>query len=588
MSIFSRNRNKIFFLSTAFLAIFLLLVSNFAASATLPVYTSPGQQFLNSIKSQTPSQLQRFPAGFAVSDFVRETLLSSEKEFFLASQGTPVDQQISPYLSTIIPPHRYTRDKTDLPQNEISVAVNTTTSTVVIGDNDYRNYSTFANGCFIFGRCNGTWIGTGIEVGNNGGSSPNVLDCLTGMPKCPMNKNILGGVQGDPAVAIARNGNIYVASLNFSAFSCESGVVLWVSTNGGSSFTPTKTDPVRALSQCNYFADKDYVAVGTDGTLYVTWTNFSSVAATPTVAVSTNGGASWTQHKLASDPSCAFFCQFAYPAVASGKTAYVAFANYTQAVLNLRACVGLPGTCNNGYGPITILVSKTTNDGASWSKPVLAATIKEPLTWPFGFPDLADQLFRVATQPKIAVAPNGNVYVAWEDLSLGVQQQLGKCFNQEFLTGSVSQFIPECPPGSRGSSVFVVTSTTGGSSWSSPVLASGPQTTARFDAFMPWVSVDPSNRNVQIAYYTTQLDKVFNHDIAIGLATSTTSGTSFTQAILPHTYDPSVESFFFGGFWGDYLGLQAVSGHCTIGYTGDATQIQGYYQQDPYITVVTC
>lgn len=562
----------------------LLFSSNLAASVNLPASNTIQSQILGSLQHPNPGRLSQFSA--PVSDFVREALLLGQNT--IQSPGNGVGS-LTPTNAPpggggggslhALPQEVFTLDASGLPQNEQAIGVNG--SNVIVGSNDYRNYLTFLSNCFFHGKCGGVFIGTGIEVSHDGGTT--ISRDLLG----PVSSRLMGGIEGDPGVAISKNA-IYVSSLNFSLFLPDNGIVLWKSTDGGNTFAAT-TSPVlftgtRAFS---VFVDKDAIAADntlhgkTSGNIYVTWTNFSFAGSNIAVATSGDGGNSWTTKAVTNVTN---FYQFSYPAVGPDGTVYIVYADYHQAVTNFFNCFSFNATgCNPGYGPIFLDMVKSTTGGKTWSSPVVVARVDKPFTWPF-FTELANNFFRVATQPKIAVDGTGVLYVGWDDLSAGLQVQAGKCFQDEIISG----IIEICSPGSKGSAVWVVHSTNSGGTWSAPVMASPAFTNGTlFDSYMPWLSVDSSNGHLAVTYYTSQPDTVYNHLISIGVAISTNGGVSFTQSVLPQFYEPSVEGFFAGFFWGDYIGAAAAGGFVAIAYTGDLRQTFGWFEQDPYLTVVS-
>ena len=104
--------------------------------------------------------------------------------------------------------------------------------------------------------------------------------------------------QGDPAIAIARDGTVYYASLGFSFTFCENGLFLYRSTNKGLTWTepivPDRGGPLRVITywdsadSCfedgagpDVFHDKEYITVDNsggphDGRVYVTWTRYQA------------------------------------------------------------------------------------------------------------------------------------------------------------------------------------------------------------------------------------------------------------------------------------------------------------------------
>ena len=121
------------------------------------------------------------------------------------------------------------------------------------------------------------------------------------------------GESWDPSIALAPNGTLYVAFIvhvpvTFSQLSYDAPVVAWSVDHGvsfqGWSYVSTPS--------ANVFADRDFLAIAPDGTLYVTWdlapyANLVRIACNPyascfytagdfnvVFAASTNGGVTWS------------------------------------------------------------------------------------------------------------------------------------------------------------------------------------------------------------------------------------------------------------------------------------------------------
>ena len=81
---------------------------------------------------------------------------------------------------------------------------------------------------------------------------------------------------GDPVLAFSPDGaRLYYSGLvcNFDKFPRQiSGIAVAVSLDGGASWDP----PVMVTSAAtgNFFQDKEWITVGNDGTVYLTWTRF--------------------------------------------------------------------------------------------------------------------------------------------------------------------------------------------------------------------------------------------------------------------------------------------------------------------------
>jgi hypothetical protein len=127
--------------------------------------------------------------------------------------------------------------------------------------------------------------------------------------------------------------------------------------------------------------------------------------------------------------------------------------------------------------------------------------------------------------PVIAIDPrNGRLYVTWSD----------------YRYGEVD--------------VFCSTSTDHGRTWSQAVRVNSDPVHDGADHFFHWLAVDPSNGDADIIYYDRR-DDPGNRKAKVVLARSTDNGKAFTN------YAWTEEAFDPGGiFIGDYTGIAALAG----------------------------
>jgi len=109
------------------------------------------------------------------------------------------------------------------------------------------------------------------------------------------------------------------------------------------------------------------------------------------------------------------------------------------------------------------------------------------------------------------------------------------------------------------------TGATGGT-WSSPALVD----TAGKDQFFPWIKTDRASNTVNITYYTAEGD-FYSHKVAVKLAQINPGGTapeSITgTTIMTGTDDPAADPVLGDDFFGDYIGVAAVSHRAYVGFT---------------------
>jgi hypothetical protein len=216
-----------------------------------------------------------------------------------------------------------------------------------------------------------------------------------------------------------------------------------------------------------------------------------------------------------------------------------------------------------------ILFSRSTDDGQTWSAPMLIST--EP-----GLPR-DDNGALVAFDG--AVGPDGTLYATWNDASgvvLAVSRDGGVLttappyFNiAGFTRGNGFAQIGIDPRGRPQGRLFITwgdyrngdidifasTSDDGGASWTPAVRVNSDPVHDGRDQFLQWLAVDPSDGAAYVLFYDRRGDSA-NVRATVTLARSTDGGRSFTNyAWSGSSFDPRASSFL-----GDYTGLAALDG----------------------------
>jgi hypothetical protein len=215
----------------------------------------------------------------------------------------------------------------------------------------------------------------------------------------------------DPALAVAKNGTVYA-----SFMTRDHGVsrpVVDVSNNRGASFTQLAQLPVPATSDPGgNWGDRDFIAVGPNGAIYVTWDygpsasemkficskigscSFSAGDLNIVVQKSTDGGKSWTSVQPIS-PS--------FPYGGADLAPIVVQSNGTLDVL-FQAFPTSPTT--HDLSPGNEYFTHSTNGGTTWSTPVKvgasAGTISLTEWWIDG---------------AISIDAKSNLYATWDTQS---------------------------------------------------------------------------------------------------------------------------------------------------------------------------
>lgn len=470
------------------------------------------------------------------------------------------------------------QDAAAAPQNETVIAVDPNNpNRVVAAANDYvtRTWTcTLADGSPCSRHGDGY---SGTYYSNNGGQTWCCASKLDGTDQgtlIPGVDHLSGGpydAGGDPAVAFDSRGHAYYAGLGFDRTAPPNTVAV----NRGSFDSAGKlswSQPtfINQTTSPSTFNDKEWIAADASvaspfrDRVYVTFTRFifnpvnGHYVQSPIMeAHSSDGGRTFSAPQLIGAP--AIYSQGSRPAVAHDGTVYVFFEGSTRLA-----------TLSSTY------FVKSTDGGRTFSSPVAVAQLQDIVP-------LKNAAFRVNSFPAPAIAPNGDLYVAWST-------QLND------TTGGLC--IPDTNVGCHSAAVYSK-STSGGASWSPaarifPALDAANRTPVgyntlpagisltpsvhRIDTFWPAVAISPSGRVYMSAYAA---DVVSPWQTCAKPATPTAVGrinclqfgpfvnnarldyavTDLTtgQSHIVTTHPINSRSQFGGGFIGDYTDLAVGS-----------------------------
>ena len=278
----------------------------------------------------------------------------------------------------------------------------------------------------------------------------------------------------DPSVAVdAANAVFYAYGVSDGSSSGKNAIAVASSPDG---VTWTLKTPV-TFNSGGQFDDKYWIAADPNkvGTLYVGWDRNKGNNQTLLVAVSTDGGTTWTQPIKVNDGTTKFErVIYAFPAVdpRSG-TVYMAWLDYAKN---------------------KIFVDKSTNGGLTWGIDVVAATTH------IGFgKDIGCNGGRSMTPaPQMGIDGNGNLYLTYAD-------DIGQ---------------------GTGYDIFLVKSSTGGGSWSGPLKLNGD--TGKAHQYNPAVSVlHDTMGTVYVSWYDRRND-ANNCTTDLYATVSTDGGATFS------------------------------------------------------------
>jgi hypothetical protein len=408
--------------------------------------------------------------------------------------------------SVIGPNVTVNQDTAAAPQNETAIAVDPNNpARVVAAANDYVS-RTWA--CSIGGTpCSALGDGySGTYFSNDGGTT---WCCTSTDPAhlgtlIPGVERLTGGIYdagGDPAVAFDSRGTVYYAGLGFDRTSPPSTVTVsrgTFSSSGQLSWSaPTFINATTAPSTLN---DKEWIAADANVSspyrdrVYVSWTRFifnahngRYVQSPIFFAYSTDGGRTFsTPQGIGGN---VLYDQGSRPLVAPDGTVYVIFEGSTR-------LAALSST----------YIVKSTDGGATFGPPVAIASLADIISPKY-------TVFRTNSFPAGAVAPNGDLYVAWSTEVPNDGSTFGGTAGCAYFLVGTSAVYSGC----HAAAVFSK-STDGGRTWSAPApIFAGLNSSARtaigypagtfaapaaapVDTFWPGVAVAPSGRVYMSAY----------------------------------------------------------------------------------------
>src|SRR5216683_3309305 len=281
------------------------------------------------------------------------------------------------------------------PQNEQNIVINPTDSqNIVTSANDYR----FGFQALIYFSTDGGSTFTDVLLPG--------WDSATGATG--LFKHVQAG--GDPVLAFAPDGTLYYSALVYD-FSfpnrTPSGVAVAVSHDGGATWnTPVM---VHYEDANTFFNDKEWIAAGAGGNVYVTWTLFKFnkprgyISSHIVEAVSHDHGATWSDPIAVSD-SAHPFDQGSSPAIAPDGTVYVAYGG-NQASNVFRDQIVLARSTDGGLTFTNVELGRVYDDIGCYPANVAQGRAR-----------LSFEQFRINSFPSLAIDPaTGHLAIAWAD-----------------------------------------------------------------------------------------------------------------------------------------------------------------------------
>jgi hypothetical protein len=387
----------------------------------------------------------------------------------------------------------------------------------------------------------------------------------------------LGPIGSDPVTAFDRRHGVTLhSSLNFFLSSdftqaCNGDVVVSPSKDGGLNWDPPVViDQGHGcdLDKRQIFNDKEWIVTDNNpdskfyGRTYLTWTQFDSkngeFQSSPIFeSHSDDGGKHWSKPQSISGKNkalCTFQTtghdgecdedQFSVPTVGPDGTVYVAFENGQNEALSE------PGE----FGDSQYLLVKSKDGGKKWSDPTFITGLEDGSNdYPInvdGRQTLTGYQVRVNSAGNIVASPtDGTLYLTFSDNRNGIH---------------------DVPDPVTKADVFVMSSTDGGATWTSPSLVDS----GAGDQWFPWVDVNPVTGTIGVVYNDRGATNGTFYDAAIaegmpGSLAKTTVSTAPSNPVDSEFFqagDPSCP--LCAVFHGDYINVGYGSdGHANIAWT---------------------
>jgi PKD repeat protein len=319
-----------------------------------------------------------------------------------------------------------------------------------------------------------------------------------------------GGINsGDPTTAISLTGRQYI---NFIDDPGGQGVAY--SDNGTSWTTATIAPNPGSLADKNHMWIDNSLSSIYKGNLYTAWTDFGgSYDYDVVISRSTNNGVTWSTRVPISGNIASFNHGVNLQTGPAGQV-YAVWATYPTS-----------GLTEDGIG-----FNKSLDGGATFGT---ATKIISNIKGIRGTGVLKNM--RVNSFPVMAVdisggPNNGNIFVVWSNIG-----------------------VPGINTGTN-KSIYIIRSTDGGTTWSTPVrINKGPFLDGK-EAYSPWISCDAVTGNLSVVFYDDR--NVSSTQCETFAAYSYNAGNTWTDFVVSDVaFTPVAIPGLASGYMGDYLGI---------------------------------
>lgn len=352
---------------------------------------------------------------------------------------------------------------------------------------------------------------------------------------------VSGNNQGDPAVCIGTDGRWYVG------FIANNGQAVAYSDDQGTSWTRKSVAP-----NPGQVADKNHLWIDTkegspyENYLYDAWTDYGgSYDNHIVVSHSTDNGDSWSpRQRISLGVNAGHHNQGVNLSTGPNGEAYAVWAIYD----------GWP------QDEKSLGFAKSLDGGETWEDSYRIINNIRGVRQS-GVP----QNMRVASFPSMAVdvsggSTNGNIYVVWTNVGV---------------------------PGQNSGSdrdVYMIKSEDGGDSWSEEPIRVNQDLIGQGKAhYDPWITCDPSNGTISVIWYDNR--NTNSNEAEAWVGTSNDAGVTWDDfKVSDVAFTPAPIPGMATGYFGDYLGITALSGNVYPCWTDNRSGHAMTYVS-PFVTI---
>jgi hypothetical protein len=320
----------------------------------------------------------------------------------------------------------------------------------------------------------------------------------------------------DPWVTFSPDGTAFVMALGITGTSFTAGsrsaMLVSRSTDGGRTWGPVST-LIRDGEQ--FFNDKNSITADPTDPRYVyaVWDRLAASGGGPTIlARSTDGGQTWEAARAIHDPGSRSQTIGNVIAVLPNGTVVNLFTQLDSGA--------------NGQARASLNVLLSSDKGGSWTGPFKVA---DALPVGASDPETGTPIRDGSTLGQIAVAPNGHLWIAWQDARFS---------------------------GGERDGIALSRSTDGGQTWSPPVQVNSAPSA---QAFTPSVHVT-ANGTIGVTYYDLRSNTSDTTTLPADLILARSlNGATWAEHRVSPTFDLASAPVSRGFFLGDYQGLASAS-----------------------------